>query len=46
MGVLLTDEQKDIVSLFDDFMKHEVKPRLREIDESGEFPVDLYKKSI
>ena len=40
MGVLLTDEQKDIVSLFDDFMKNEVKPHLREIDASGEFPVD------
>ena len=46
MGVLLTDEQKDIVSLFDDFMKHEVKPHLKEIDASGEFPVELYKKAF
>ena len=46
MGVLLTDEQKDIVSLFDDFMKNEVKPHLKEIDATGEFPVDLYKKAF
>ena len=46
MGVLLTDEQKDIVGLFDDFMKHEVKPHLKEIDASGEFPVELYKKAF
>lgn len=46
MGVILTEEQQDIVGLIDDFMKNEVKPYIKEYDESGEFPVDLYQKAF
>ena len=46
MDIFLTEEQKDLKALIKDFMTKEVKPRLREIDESGEFPVDLYRKAF
>lgn len=46
MGILLNEEQRELKELIGSFMVNEVKPRLRELDESGEFPVELYKKAF
>lgn len=46
MAYLLTEEQRDLKKLIGDFMKGEVKPLIPEVDESGEFPVALYKKAF
>lgn len=43
---LLTDEQKDLKRLIHQFMEAEVKPHISEYDESGEFPVEIYKKAF
>lgn len=46
MAIFLTEEQMELKSLIGSFMVNEVKPHLQELDESGEFPVDLYKKAF
>lgn len=46
MGYVLTDEQKDLKSMVANFMSKEVKPHLATIDESGEFPIDIYKQAF
>lgn len=46
MSVMLTPEQQDIKDLVRSFMENEVKPHIKEYDESGEFPVELYKKGF
>lgn len=46
MSNFLTEEQKDLQSLVKEFMQKEVKPRLRELDHAGEFPVDIYKQGF
>ena len=46
MGYTLTEEQLDLKNVVAEFMSKEVKPRLHEIDASGEFPVDLYKQAF
>ena len=46
MGIVLTEDQVELKNLIGSFMEKEVKPRLRELDESGEFPVDIYKKAF
>ena len=46
MGYVLTDEQKDLKSMVANFMSKEVKPHLAAIDESGEFPIDIYKQAF
>jgi len=46
MGIILTDEQAELKALIGSFMKKEVKPDLQELDESGEFPVEIYKKAF
>ena len=43
---LLTEEQKDLKQLIHQFMIEEVKPHISEYDESGEFPVDIYRKAF
>lgn len=42
----MTEEQKDLRALIKDFMVGEVKPHIQEVDESGEFPVEIYKKAF
>ena len=46
MGIVLTEDQAELKRLIGAFMEGEVKPRLRELDASGEFPVDIYKKAF
>ena len=46
MSIKLTEEQLELKELIGSFMEKEVKPHLRELDASGEFPVELYKKAF
>ena len=46
MAIILTEEQKELKELIGSFMKKEVRPRLRELDEKGEFSVELYKQAF
>lgn len=46
MATILTEEQKDLKELVKSFMENEVKPHIKEYDESGEFPFELYKKGF
>lgn len=46
MGIVLTEDQIELKNLIGSFMEKEVKPNLRELDESGEFPVEIYKKAF
>lgn len=46
MGHIITDEQKGLLELVRKFAVNEVKPRVKELDESGEFPMDLFKKAF
>ena len=46
MAIKMTDDQRELKALVKDFMTKEVKPHLRELDEKGEFPVDLYKQAF
>ena len=46
MGIVLTEDQAELKRLIGAFMEGEVKPRLRELDASGKFPVDIYKKAF
>lgn len=46
MAVILNEEQLSLKKLVRDFMSAELKPSLHDIDESGEFPVDIYKKAF
>lgn len=46
MANILTDEQQDLKELVKNFMENEVKPHIKEYDETGEFPVELYKKGF
>ena len=44
MNFELTNEQKDIQKLARDFAEKELLPQVRERDESGEFPLEAFKK--
>lgn len=46
MDFLLTEDQRDLRDLIRQFMLDEVKPHIAEYDESGEFPVEIYKKAF
>jgi len=46
MANILTEEQKDLVELVRDFGINEIKPHIKELDQSGEFPLDLFKKAF
>lgn len=46
MAIILTPEQQDLKELVKNFMENEIKPHVKEYDESGEFPVELYKKGF
>jgi alkylation response protein AidB-like acyl-CoA dehydrogenase len=45
MANLLTEDQIAIKELIRDFMKEKVKPHLRELDEKGEFPQEIYQEA-
>ncbi|OOM16404.1 acyl-CoA dehydrogenase family protein [Clostridium saccharobutylicum] len=44
MDFNLTEQQQRIVQVVRDFAENEIKPKVIEYDESGEFPIDTYKK--
>ena len=46
MSIELTQEQKELKELIRSFMEREVKPFMSQYDESGEFPVEIYKKAF
>ena len=46
MANILTEEQKDLVELVRDFGTNEVKPHIKELDITGEFPLELFKKAF
>ena len=43
---IITEDQQQLRDLIAAFMKRELMPQLKEIDASGEFPVDIYKKAF
>ncbi|SDY22552.1 acyl-CoA dehydrogenase family protein [Eubacterium barkeri] len=46
MSNFLTEDQIELQRLARDFMRNEVKPYIKEYDQSGEFPLELYKKGF
>ncbi|MHB8072395.1 acyl-CoA dehydrogenase family protein [Desulfosporosinus fructosivorans] len=46
MAIILTSEQQDLKELVKNFMENEIKPHVKEYDESGEFPLELYQKGF
>ena len=46
MATILTPDQKALKNLIKNFMEKEIKPHIKEYDESGEFPIELYKKGF
>lgn len=46
MGNILTAEQKELVEMVRNFAIKEVKPHVKELDESGEFPMELLKPAF
>ncbi len=46
MATIYTEDQLGIQELIRNFMKKEVKPYLRELDDKGEFPLDIYKQAF
>lgn len=44
MDFNLTEQQQRIVQVVKEFAENEIKPKVIEYDESGEFPIDTYKK--
>jgi len=46
MDCFLTEEQIELRNLVRDFMRKQVKPHIAEYDQSGEFPVEIYRKAF
>lgn len=46
MGHIMTEEQRELVKMVRDFAQKEVKPRAAEFDATGEFPLELLKKTF
>lgn len=44
--LFLTEDQKELKGLIHNFMQEEVKPYISQYDESGEFPVEIYRKAF
>ena len=44
MSYFLTEEQRLIKNIAREFAQNEVKPKTAQIDKSGEFPMDLWKR--
>ena len=41
---LMTDEQRDLAMFVREFLTKELGPKVKELDEKSEFPMDVYKK--
>ncbi|MDF2903177.1 MAG: acyl-CoA dehydrogenase, partial [Bacillus sp. (in: firmicutes)] len=46
MGHILTEEQIDLRDLVREFALKELKPYVKEFDESGEFPLEILQKAF
>jgi alkylation response protein AidB-like acyl-CoA dehydrogenase len=46
MGHILTDEQKELITMVRNFGLKEVKPYVQEFDRTGEFPMELLRKAF
>jgi Acyl-CoA dehydrogenases len=46
MGNILTTEQKELVEMVRNFALKEVKPHVKELDEKGEFPLELLRQAF
>lgn len=46
MGHIMSQEQKDLVEMVRNFAIKEVKPHVKELDEKGEFPLELLKPAF
>ncbi|MDD3184332.1 MAG: acyl-CoA dehydrogenase family protein [Anaerostipes sp.] len=46
MSLLLTEEQKDLISMIKEFGQNEILPVAAEYDRNGEMPIELYKKAF
>jgi butyryl-CoA dehydrogenase len=46
MAMIMNQDQMDLVALAKEFIENEVKPHIYELDEKGEFPLELYKKGF
>lgn len=46
MAQILTEQQKDIITMVRKFGLNEVKPYVKELDQKGEFPMELLKKAF
>lgn len=44
MDIVMTDEQKDIVSIAKKIMEKELVPQLEELDRASRFPMDVFQK--
>jgi len=42
--LFMTEEQKEIIGLAKQILDKELKPRVRELEEIGEFPMDVFQK--
>lgn len=46
MNYYLTDDQVSMVEMVRDFVDKELIPRSAEMDKTGEFPMEIYKKAV
>lgn len=46
MGYRMTEEQVELRDMVRSWLEHEVKPRVRELDEKGECPLDLVQQGF
>jgi butyryl-CoA dehydrogenase len=46
MSIFLTEEQELIINTAREFAQKELRPRAREIDQSGKWPWDLWKRMM
>ncbi len=46
MGLIYTEEQKDLIKMVHDMIEKEVKPYVAECDKKGECPIELFQPAI
>ena len=45
MSLMYTEEQKALIALVKEMAENEIKPYVKDADEKGECPKELYEKS-
>lgn len=43
MSLMYTEEQKALIALVKEMAENEIKPHVKDADEKGEYPKELYK---